>query len=102
MNAKVLKLREAINLADRVGQSRGANRYAMNEGATRRLVDLQLEMEAALVAADQLLVDIGRWRRCTSLPRKIEEFGTVSAYEEFSTGFWIRLDAAVAAVEVRA
>lgn len=97
MNSMIVKLRETIDLADRVGQSRRSNCFAMNERATKRLVDVQMEMEAALSATDQLFADMARWRRCTSLPRKVEEFGTVAAYEEFCTGLWKRLDAALEA-----
>jgi hypothetical protein len=89
------KLREAIKRADQMGQSRGPNRFAMNERATRRLVDLQIELEAELGTRTQLLRDIARWRKCTSMPRKIQEFGSLAAWESFCADLWARFDQSI-------
>jgi hypothetical protein len=44
------KVREAIRLADQVGRSRQANNAALNRCAVEKLVDLEMEIEAALRA----------------------------------------------------
>lgn len=52
------------------------------------------KLRAELAVQKQLLIDIGRWRRAgTSLPKKIEAFGSIGDYNVFAVELWKRYDA---------
>ena len=71
----------------------GATSGAASE-ATEKILALYTAPAASLRDAEdvRLLDDIARWRKCTGLPQRIAEFGTLAAFDAFCTDLWKRFD----------